>query len=177
MADEKNVSRRTLITQAGAVAAVAVGANAVLGADQQPYKTKQAQHSHDSEAHGIPQDKATLRKFQDRNKKENVACITMSFATDPWHVGDCEMRGLRLTVCSNGTGNFTSEVTTHHTVFGDVWHIHFDLKGINGLVLFTTRTFDSPTMHDDVFRPFNGDFLFPDYIYNSITSATAWSSC
>ncbi|OLZ65358.1 hypothetical protein AV521_32270 [Streptomyces sp. IMTB 2501] len=61
-------------------------------------------------------------------------------------VGDCHQTGGYLRLYADGRLTFSARTWTDFTLSGDVWHARFELKNSAGQSLFTTSTYDSPTM-------------------------------
>ena len=98
----------------------------------------------------------------------------------PVHRGDCEQDNAFILFHSDGTGTFTCVTLTYHTHSGDVWHASFSGIAENGAVLFTTPTFNSPTMNDGNPPPrysWSAQFTFLPEYWAAITSATQHCSC
>ncbi len=99
------------------------------------------------------------------------------FTWGPLRSGDCNLINGTLTLYSDGHATWTSTTWTNHTYFGDVWHIHFDLKTRGGTRLYTTATLDSPKMYVGRQYRFNGQLAFNRAIYSAVGRVTAYSSC
>jgi hypothetical protein len=89
-------------------------------------------------------------------------------------VGDCHMSGIQLQFIRAGFFFFDSHVQSSDD--DDSWGIlHFDVYQANGLHLWSSGAFWSPTIGGPVQWQFTGQF--PTYIYDSISLAGFTSHC
>ncbi|MFC0438086.1 DUF6294 family protein [Kutzneria buriramensis] len=90
---------------------------------------------------------------------------------DELHVGDCQQDNGTIVIRSDGTGDWSADTLTYHTVFGDIWHSSFDFYTTAGFHLFGVGTFDSPRMNSGNPPPryhWGAHFLFNPADFNSI---------
>jgi hypothetical protein len=64
-----------------------------------------------------------------------------------WKLGDCELRQGVVTLFSNGSGIFSSQVCTHFTHHKDVWNLHLRIysRSVPGSNNKPTYFYDGPT--------------------------------
>ena len=98
-----------------------------------------------------------------------------------WHEGDCEMQGASLTLQSNGTGVFQSQVCTHFTHSKDIWHFYVELAvDQNSSKLLTSYSWDGPKMSEQdqpLYHPWKANFRIPTGVFASARYARATSCC
>lgn len=98
-----------------------------------------------------------------------------------WHEGDCEMQGARLTLQSNGSGSFQSQVCTHFTHSKDIWHFYVELAAdAQSSTFLTVYTWDGPKMSEQdrpLFHPWQVNFSLPGGDFTRVLYARATSCC
>lgn len=92
-------------------------------------------------------------------------------------VGDCHQTGGWLRLYVDGKLTFSARTWTDHTFSGDIWHARFQLKDSSGRTLFTTGTFDSPTMWASKQVDWTANGTFEPSVYGATTGVTQWASC
>ncbi len=92
-------------------------------------------------------------------------------------VGDCHQTGGWLRLYADGKLTFSARTWTDHTFSGDIWHARFQLKDSGGRTLFTTGTFDSPTMWASKQVDWTANGTFEPSVYAATTNVTQWASC
>ena len=113
--------------------------------------------------------------FQQANAKTKIAVFS------DWCEGDCEMRAAILTLNSNGTGTFASQVCTHFTHSKDIWHFYVELavSPISSTYL-TTYSWDGPKMSEQdhpLYHAWQVAFHIPTGTFQNATCARATSCC
>ncbi|MEU1624934.1 DUF6294 family protein [Streptomyces sp. NPDC020096] len=92
-------------------------------------------------------------------------------------VGDCHQTGGYLRLYSDGKLTFSARTWTDFTLSGDIWHARFQLKDSSGRILFTTATYDSPTMWPSKPHDWTANGTFEPSVYNATVTVTQWASC
>jgi hypothetical protein len=92
-------------------------------------------------------------------------------------VGDCHQTGGYLRLYSDGKLTFSARTWTDFTLSGDVWHARFQLKDSSGNALFTTATYDSPSMWASKKHDWTREGTFEPSVYNATVNVTQWASC
>ncbi|GAA1909965.1 DUF6294 family protein [Streptantibioticus ferralitis] len=92
-------------------------------------------------------------------------------------VGDCHQTGGYLRLYSDGTLTFSARTWTDFTLSGDIWHARFQLKDSSGQSLFTTATYDSPTMWASKKHDWTANGTYEPSVYNATVKVTQWASC
>ncbi|MFI1801168.1 DUF6294 family protein [Streptomyces sp. NPDC020379] len=92
-------------------------------------------------------------------------------------VGDCHQTGGWLRLYADGKLTFSARTWTDHTFSGDIWHARFQLKNSSGQTLFTTGTYDSPTMWASKQVDWTANGTFEPSVYAATTAVTQWASC
>ncbi|MEV5507876.1 DUF6294 family protein [Streptomyces orinoci] len=92
-------------------------------------------------------------------------------------VGDCHQTGGYLRLYADGKLTFSARTWTDHTFSGDIWHARFQLKNSGGQTLFTTGTFDSPTMWASKQVDWTANGTFEPSVYAATATVTQWASC
>jgi hypothetical protein len=88
--------------------------------------------------------------------------------------GDCSLEAPILWIIPEGWFNFSGNLRSSEN--DDSWGIlHFDFKQANGLVLWSSGAFWSPTIGD--WAPWTFDSTYPAYLYEHITNVQFWSHC
>ncbi|MEU8893298.1 DUF6294 family protein [Streptomyces sp. NPDC048442] len=94
-----------------------------------------------------------------------------------WKVGDCHQTGGHLRLYEDGKLTFSARTWTDFTMSGDVWHARFQLKNAAGNIMFTTATYDSPTMWASKKHDWERQGTFEPGVYNATVTPTQWASC
>ncbi|MEU4928643.1 DUF6294 family protein [Streptomyces yokosukanensis] len=92
-------------------------------------------------------------------------------------VGDCHQTGGYLRLYADGTLTFSARTWTDFTLSGDVWHARFELKNSAGQGLFTTSTYDSPTMWASKKHDWTANGTYEPSVYDATAKVTQWASC
>lgn len=90
------------------------------------------------------------------------------------HVGDCTMQFPQLELRPNGWFTFSGNLSSSGG--DDSWGVlHIDLKQANGLVLWSSGAFWSPTIGD--WAPWIITSQYPMYLFDTIEVAQFFSHC
>jgi hypothetical protein len=94
--------------------------------------------------------------------------------------GDCQQTNGRLTLNSNGTGDFSADTLTFQTHTHDVWHATFSFSTAAGTRLLTVGPLDSPGMSDGNPPPvyhWDRTFTYDPALYGAISAVSQSYSC
>jgi len=94
--------------------------------------------------------------------------------------GDCQQTNGRLTLYSNGTGDFSADTLTYQTHTHDVWHSTFTFTTASGTTVLTVGPLNSPDMSDGNPPPvyhYDRAFTFDPAFYGIISKVYQSSSC
>ena len=99
---------------------------------------------------------------------------TKIFQWGPQQVGDCTLQAPMLELRTNGFFTFSGNLSSSGD--DDSWGIlHFDFKQANGLVLWSSGQFWSPTIGD--WAPWIIDAAYPQHLFDTINIAQFFSHC
>ncbi|MFI6077415.1 DUF6294 family protein [Actinoplanes sp. NPDC051343] len=94
--------------------------------------------------------------------------------------GDCQETNGRLTLNSDGTGDFSADTLTFQTHTHDVWHATFNLSTAGGTHLASIGSLDSPGMSDGNPPPvyhWDRTFKFDPGLFGAIGAVSQSHSC
>jgi hypothetical protein len=94
--------------------------------------------------------------------------------------GDCQQTNGRLTLNSNGTGDFSADTLTFQTHTHDVWHATFAFSTASGTRVLTIGSLDSPGMSDGNPPPvyhWDRTFSYDPALYGAISVVSQSYSC
>ncbi len=98
-----------------------------------------------------------------------------------WHLGDCELKNATITIRSDGSGTFDSQVCTHFTHSKDVWHLHLDIGPyVNAPGTLGTFQWDGPRMSErdnPLFHAWKVDFRIDAGSFKLMHNARVTSCC
>ncbi|MEV6847153.1 DUF6294 family protein [Actinoplanes sp. NPDC051411] len=106
--------------------------------------------------------------------------LSRGFTWGTLRAGDCQQTNGRLTLNSDGTGDFSADTLTFQTHTHDVWHATFNLSTVSGTRLLTVGPLDSPGMSDGNPPPvyhWDRTFTFDPALYGAIGAASQSYSC
>ncbi|HKT04072.1 MAG TPA: DUF6294 family protein [Rugosimonospora sp.] len=106
--------------------------------------------------------------------------LSKAFTWGTLRFGDCQQTNGRLTLNSNGTGDFSADTLTFQTHTQDVWHATFNFSTPAGTRLLTVGPLDSPGMSDGNPPPvyhWDRTFTFDPALYSAIGAVSQTYSC
>ncbi|MFD7336098.1 DUF6294 family protein [Streptomyces violascens] len=109
--------------------------------------------------------------------RSGVAADYKWFTWDDLSVGDCHQTGGHLQLYSDGKLTFNATTWTTRTLSGDIWHSRFKLNNGSGQTLYTTGTYDSPTMWPSKHHTYTVQGTFEPSVYHAIARVVQHSEC
>ena len=94
--------------------------------------------------------------------------------------GDCQQTNGRITLYSNGTGDFSADTLTYQTHTQDVWHASFSFTTPSGTRVLTVGPLNSPGMSDGNPPPvyhWYRTFTYDSALYGAISAVSQSYSC
>jgi Family of unknown function (DUF6294) len=99
---------------------------------------------------------------------------TKVFQWPDQHAGNCTLQFPQLFLYPDGMFEFSGNLSSSGS--NDSWGIlHIDVQQDNGLVLWSSGSFWSPTIGD--WAPWDNWLQYPKYLFDTITHAQFWSHC
>jgi uncharacterized protein DUF6294 len=108
------------------------------------------------------------------------SALSRQFTWGTLRSGDCQQTNGRLTLNSDGTGDFSADTLTFQTHTHDVWHASFNLATAAGTRLVTVGPLNSPGMSDGNPPPvyhWDRTFTFDSALYGAIGAVSQTYSC
>jgi len=114
-------------------------------------------------------------------KKAAVApALSRQWTWGTLRAGDCQQTNGRLTLNSDGTGDFSADTLTFQTHTHDVWHATFTFSTSAGTRLLSVGPLDSPGMSDGNPPPvyhWDRAFKFDPSLYGAIGAVSQSYNC
>jgi len=111
----------------------------------------------------------------------DIDANTKKATLDPWHLGDCELKDATITIRSDGSATFDSQVCTHFTHSKDVWHLYLDVGPyVNSPGTLGTFQWDGPQMSEQdnpLFHHWKIDFRIDAGNFKLMHNARITSCC
>ena len=117
-----------------------------------------------------------IRSFDASDRGSELAARAQSktFRWGTQQVGDCTLEAPMLWITQDGFFMFSGNLRSSGN--DDSWGIlHFDFLQDNGLVLWSSGSFWSPTI--GTFGTWRFQFTYPEYLFDTIKSAQFASHC